>query len=157
MSQDRRPWQFRLGSLFLAVLVVALGCLVWQSDPPGPAILVTGIGLACAPSLTIAAAIYFRGYARAFFIGVTPLLLLYLFGGSMWLFFDTLPLDNREEFVSFLTMSVQDWEALKDYEEEIQTVRGKHQEAVIIFALSVVGGALSVAVRWFAQHRHDRK
>ena len=153
--------------LFVSTLVVALGCVIWIADPSGWAILVMRVASLVVPAVTIAGAVYFRGYHQAFFIGASVILGVYLFDGGADLGLPT----TEEELRAFVAPLGEQNQESRNFNARVYDAfdagpggevfgsfgtvvhPGEHRTILMEFAVSFIAGVLSVFVRWCSRRK----
>ena len=148
--------QFRLIWLIVAMIAVGIGCVLWNLDPPGPAILVMIVAIFVIPGCCLVAAIRLGGARRALLWGmfIPQAALLVHAGFNM----ETLiPLDS-DGFSKFLSESRESNASVQDLQMRLMRritnprswlpqAQDYHRYVMSVFVLSIVSGLLS-AIIW---------
>jgi hypothetical protein len=128
------------------MFVVAISFALWLAEPPGWAILTCWALILILPGVSIAGAVFFRGYTQAFSIGFAVPIVIYAIQSLDLIVF--VPLD-WESFAAFISASSANEYAfglsgLDFYPQHWSRI------SVVIFTLSIVSGLLAVGMRWLA-------
>ncbi len=141
-----KRWQFGLIWLFVATLAVAFSCVLWIADPASWALVTSWALSLILPAGSVSGAVFFRGYRRAFFIGMAVTQVIYATGtvyqgeSVLPMTMEAVPL-SQSEFMSPSPVYVD--------------APGLAKRTVVVIGLSLVSGLLAAAVCWFAIRTDD--
>lgn len=129
--------QFRLRTLFIVTTSVALLAWILFVPPEWVGLLVLNVGYVLLPTATVAGIIYHHGYRRAFFVGM-----------ATWLTIAWLIVFLEHGIEGFLPAFL--WRSSPWDQFEIKLI------LLIVLALAVASGFVSVAMRWWALSAQGR-
>ena len=146
--------------LFVSIFSDCRDCLRdLAGRSPGIAIILSGIACYLVTSFAVAGAIYCRGSAQAFWIGVVVPFAFESFSISL-VFAEPFTL-TWNELVYFLFLDAKTWNAISSNyylapptSSEIDVsllhqLHGFHKKVVFVTGISIAAGLLSMAVRWW--------
>lgn len=139
-----KRWQFGLTWLFVATLAVALCCVLWNADPADWSIVTSWGSSLVLPAGSVSGAIFFRGYRRAFFIGMAVTQVIWA----------TNAVYQTEHVIFMTTQAAPDPLALSTT-SFLVNADGFAKGTAGVIGLSVLAGLLAAAVRWFAVRTGD--